>query len=623
MSTTQPQNRKLILHNKKNKTTSIFHSSQKSVKFFPANLALCLSFALMQPQIALANIDIPVGQDSIAKAKVISVDFKKRLAIVEVSSVRTIEGGELFFNTNNKQSIEIHATTALQFQNNLDRWISLREVQPGQPITLTVRQESNSAKSWICRNLLIQLPDPTKPNQAIPYPQNLLPIDSDKVTAEVLKVPMIFPVAGKISWNDTFLASRSGGRRHRGQDIFGKKLTPLVACFDGKVIVEINQGNAGNVVTIIGDNGYTAQYYHLNNDSPNTDDGKGTADYAFAPGLKTGDRVLAGQLVGWLGDSGNAEGTAPHLHFELWHQDTKACYNATQSLFNATRFEEPLTFLPYPDMLAGKDMVRLDGYVKGLDKDRNVMILDIIAQQKEENPPSSIQEPTRRYIKCSDNPKFAVLDSSESLKMANLSLGQRVTLFVEDAAPGQAHVLARAWVQSPPNTPVDQKSNTQATKTPSSDNSTKNSIVIRTDGNTPTGGQNAITSDHQTDALLKELNSYRVNKNLPLITANKTLSQTALQFSIRMMDGDFFDVFDSQSRMSAGDGAKRAGYKARVRALISSKDSVAGVAKEMIASYPDILNDKAIKYVGLGFAYLDYDPGKVNVKNYWTILFGE
>lgn len=566
-------------------------------------------------------IDIPAGQDSLANGRVINVNFEKRLAEIEIQSIRTIEGTELHFNKDNRQTTLIPITSGIHYQNNLSRWISLRDIKPGHQVSISARPTEEGSKIWSSRRLIIQQPDPSRPSQEVPYPQNLLPIDADKVTSEVIKVPMLFPIAGKSNWSDTFLASRSGGRRHRGQDIFGKKLTPLVACFDGKVIVETNQGNAGNVVTIIGDNGYTAQYYHLNNDTPGTDDGKGTELYAFAPGLKTGDRVLSGQLVGWLGDSGNAESTAPHLHFELWHQDTKACYNARPSLYDAVRIDAPIAYIPFPDLVAGPGRLRLDGTIKGLDKTRNVLVLDLLAEQNQNQASVVVSTPNRRYIRCGDQAHFSTLSTGESLKMENLAIGQSITVFVENAKPGESHALARGWVNtqdlvaSNPKLPEKPKNSTPINPS--------NSIVIKSGSSSSETGSAGISSTHQIDLLLKELNAFRSTKNLPNLVGHQILSQSALSFSIRMMDGDFFDVYDSRARLSATDIAKREGYSKRVRALISSKDSISKVAAEIIAAYPDILSDKAIRHLGLGYSYLDFDPGSVNVKNYWTILFGE
>jgi murein DD-endopeptidase MepM/ murein hydrolase activator NlpD len=109
---------------------------------------------------------------------------------------------------------------------------------------------------------------------------------------------------------------RPDGRVHMGNDLVGEKGDPVVSVLGGVVLRMRSGPNSGYYVVIQHDNGWTSWYLHLNNDR-RRDDGRGGAVTAFAPGLAVGQRVDAGQLIGFVGDSGNAEGTAPHTHFEL------------------------------------------------------------------------------------------------------------------------------------------------------------------------------------------------------------------------------------------------------------------------------------------------------------------
>jgi hypothetical protein len=70
-------------------------------------------------------------------------------------------------------------------------------------------------------------------------------------------------------------------------------------------------------ITIRDDDGWRYNYFHANDDTPATDDGAADDGFRLAPGLKVGDEVIAGQIIGYLGDSGNAEDSVAHLHFEF------------------------------------------------------------------------------------------------------------------------------------------------------------------------------------------------------------------------------------------------------------------------------------------------------------------
>jgi len=191
-------------------------------------------------------------------------------------------------------------------------------------------------------------------------------------------VHIVFPVVGKVHWTDTFLASRGGGsRRHKGQDIMAAKMTPLVAAFDGVVHLTHGTGRGKHyTLTLIGDNGWTANYYHINNDTPGTDDNKGGDKYAFAPGLKSGDRVKAGQFVAYCGDSGNAEGGASHLHFELWHRGGSVV-NAAPALRAAEKISAPLKASTKGDVACMKGESRWDVVLRSVDVENRTIVVSV------------------------------------------------------------------------------------------------------------------------------------------------------------------------------------------------------------------------------------------------------
>lgn len=154
--------------------------------------------------------------------------------------------------------------------------------------------------------------------------------------------PLVFPVVGNVYFTDTFGACRSGcTRTHLGNDLmtYGLKGVPIVAAHDG-VVVRTSTESGRECCAIWGiraDDGWETWYIHMNNDTPGTDDGLG---WGFAAGIQAGRQVEAGELIGWVGDSGNAEGVGPHLHFELRRPDGTAI-SPYASLINASRVDLP------------------------------------------------------------------------------------------------------------------------------------------------------------------------------------------------------------------------------------------------------------------------------------------
>jgi hypothetical protein len=140
--------------------------------------------------------------------------------------------------------------------------------------------------------------------------------------AAALPAQICFPHTGITNFVDTFGAPRVG-HTHQGLDLFTHKGTPIIATVDGTVYryKTDTDGTAGRALGIQGVDGWRYLYLHLDNDNPGTDDGAAPVSAAFAPGIQLGATVLAGQVIGWSGDSGNAETTLPHVHFEIRQPD--------------------------------------------------------------------------------------------------------------------------------------------------------------------------------------------------------------------------------------------------------------------------------------------------------------
>ncbi|MGP5494178.1 M23 family metallopeptidase [Psychrobacter celer] len=104
--------------------------------------------------------------------------------------------------------------------------------------------------------------------------------------------------------SDTWGAARSQGRTHEGIDIFAARGTPIQATTAG-IVSKVGENTlGGRVVVIVGPGGAGHYYAHLE-------------DYAD---ITPNDWVDAGDVIGYVGDSGNAKGTPPHVHYGIYIQ---------------------------------------------------------------------------------------------------------------------------------------------------------------------------------------------------------------------------------------------------------------------------------------------------------------
>ena len=145
----------------------------------------------------------------------------------------------------------------------------------------------------------------TNPNPAIPVRPVMLGADSAYFRA----YPLMVPVEGiePRSLKDTFHEQRGGGRIHMATDILAMRGTPVLSASDGRIIKLANGGAGGITIYVADASGRYLHYYaHLE---------------GYAPGVKEGLQVREGQVIGFVGTTGNAPPNTPHLHYQVMRSD--------------------------------------------------------------------------------------------------------------------------------------------------------------------------------------------------------------------------------------------------------------------------------------------------------------
>lgn len=134
-------------------------------------------------------------------------------------------------------------------------------------------------------------------------------MDRPRTLWELSRLPapraVAMPVAGvdARAVADTFGAPRGADRSHEGVDIFASRGTDVVSATLGVVSSVREGGLGGRQVWVLGPGGQRHYYAHLDD---------------WAPGLAAGDVVHPGSVLGRVGDTGNARGTPPHLHYGIY-----------------------------------------------------------------------------------------------------------------------------------------------------------------------------------------------------------------------------------------------------------------------------------------------------------------
>lgn len=159
--------------------------------------------------------------------------------------------------------------------------------------------------------------------------------------------PIVFPLIGDYPYGMNFGDPRVQGS-HQGIDIENVPWrTPAVAAEAGKIKWWTSSARAGCMLYLYGKSGTTYLYIHLNNDLTEASEDKGGCKLGVSFAVEDGAKVTAGQQIGYVGDSGDAEGNH-HLHFEVHPKDGAAVnpfpyLNAGERLLFPARLGTPFS----------------------------------------------------------------------------------------------------------------------------------------------------------------------------------------------------------------------------------------------------------------------------------------
>jgi len=145
----------------------------------------------------------------------------------------------------------------------------------------------SAAWLWSESPMLRALPEAWRLSRMAPTPTVAIPVEGIRVRQVA----------------DTWGGPRGGGRRHQGTDIFARRGSAVTSATRGLVVRIGDHGIGGRHVWVLGPGGERHYYAHLDD---------------WAEGLHAYQRVEAGEVLGFVGDTGNARGTPPHLHYGIY-----------------------------------------------------------------------------------------------------------------------------------------------------------------------------------------------------------------------------------------------------------------------------------------------------------------
>ena len=177
-------------------------------------------------------------------------------------------------------------------------------IQPATPPASQTLAPAMPAREADKPSLVVQTIEAAAPSPALPPPPASVADDPDisQLRLRVLTLPVQGVMPAQLS--DTYTQARAAGAPHEAIDIMSARGTPVLAVEDGKV-AKLFLSKPGGITIYQFDPASQYAYYYAHLDR-------------YAEGLTEGASLRKGQVIGYVGSTGNASPDAPHLHFAIF-----------------------------------------------------------------------------------------------------------------------------------------------------------------------------------------------------------------------------------------------------------------------------------------------------------------
>jgi len=287
--------------------SSIYYTLDKEEQELAAEIVAGVKYhVLKSEENQLEQVLIPIGEE-------LQMHLKKKddKFIMEITPIMLQnEKHTLAIEINNSPYVDILNTTnnyglANEFAQSFKGEVNLRNLQKGDKLVLVYQQKRRLGRAFGSMKIDVSMIETAKKkNYIFYYKENYYDIKGQELTSFLLSNPVNYTRISSPFTQSRWHPILQKYRAHLGIDYSASIGTPVKAAGNGKVLSVGEKSGYGNTIEVNHDSSYKTLYAHLN---------------GFAKGLRSGQGVKQGQVIGYVGNTGMS--TGPHLHFGLYRSN--------------------------------------------------------------------------------------------------------------------------------------------------------------------------------------------------------------------------------------------------------------------------------------------------------------